>query len=119
MFTDGLLDGFYKDIWDKETPYKDPNQIEMEFLWPHRGIQLELDLDEPEPKYTVHTVPYTFSTGYRSEWGTTTINSHKLDVVADDVGNLKIGVMTVGLKESPKWYQRILYKLLGFKWNEK
>jgi hypothetical protein len=98
-------------------------QIEMEFLWPHRGVQLELDLDRPEPKHTVDTVPYTFSTGYRSEWGTTAttaINSASLEInITDSVGNLKIGGMSVGLKESPKWYQRIFYKLLGFNWSEK
>ena len=120
MFTDRLLDGFYKDI--RSDSYKDPNQIEMEFLWPHRGVQLELDLDKPEPKYTYSPTNFEWGSVVPSNttWGTTAINSPSFEInITDSVGNLKIGGMSVGLKKSPKWYQRILYKLLGFKWNGK
>ena len=29
----------------EDKPYQDPKQLEMEFLWPHSGIQLDLGLD--------------------------------------------------------------------------
>jgi hypothetical protein len=135
MFTDRLMNGTYQDIWSdeekrsvdeawwgKQTPYKDPNQTEMEFLWPHNVIQLELDLDKPQPKYTYPTTKFEWGpiVPSNSTWGTTAINSPSFEInITDSVGNLKIGIMTVGFKESPKWYQRVLYKLLGFKWNEK
>jgi hypothetical protein len=113
MFTDRLI-------------YKDPKQLEMEFLWPHNAIQLSLDLDRPEqPRdkspYVVSNADtgYTFA-GVNQSWGTTTI-SNQLEVkVSDvDVGELTVGGLTLGLKESPKWYQRIMYKLLGFNWKDK
>ena len=110
--------------WPPETPYRDPKQLEMEFLWPHNVIQLGLDLDRPvQPKDNLF-VPYantgvTF-TGVNPTWGTTTINSSQLEInIANSVGDLKIGGMTLGLKEQPKWYQRVLYKLLGFNWKDK
>jgi hypothetical protein len=137
MFTDRLMNGTYQDIWSdeekrsvdeswwgKQTPYKDPNQTEMEFLWPHNAIQLELDLDKPKQPKDNLFVPYantglTF-TGVNQSWVTTTINSSQLEInIADSVGELKIGGMSVGLKEQPKWYQRVLYKLLGFNWKDK
>jgi hypothetical protein len=124
MFTDRLTDGFYKDIWN-DTPYKDPKQLEMEFLWPHNGIQLGLDLDRPEqPK---DKSPFVVSNGITGVtfaganplWGTTTINSSQLEInIANAVGDLKIGGMSVGLKTKPKWYQKVLYKLLGFNWKD-
>jgi len=117
MFTDRLTDGFY---------YKDPKQLEMEFLWPHNAIQLGLDLDRPEqPKDKSPFVVSNGDTGYTFDigpnvWGTTTINSSQLSVKVDDVdvGELTVGGLTLGLKESPKWYQKVLYKLLGFNWKD-
>ena len=113
--------------WPEETPYKDPrqykdpNQLEMEFLWPHRGIQLSLDLDKPEqPKkpWVISGTQFKIEPLYPT-WGKTSINTSAIDInITDSVGNLNIGGMSVGLKESPKWYQRILYKLLGFDWRK-
>jgi len=109
-----------------KDPYKDPKQFEMEFLWPHNAIQLNLDLDRPEqPKDKSPFVVSNGNTGITFAganplWGTTTINSSQLEVnIADAVGDLKIGGMTVGLKTKPKWYQKVLYKLLGFNWKDK
>ena len=136
MFTDRLMNGTYQDIWSdeekrsideswwgKQTPYKDPNQTEMEFLWPHNAIQLGLDLDRPvQPSKKLWT---TYGTGFtivptNTQWGQVSINSSQLEInIANSVGELKIGGMSVGLKEQPKWYQRVLYKLLGFNWKDK
>jgi len=113
---------FETKIWPESPPYRDPKQLEMEFLWPHNGIQLGLDLDRPEqPKdnYWVSSNTGLTFVGVNQTWGTTTINSTELEIkITDAVGELKIGGMTVGLKESPKWYQRVLYKLLGFNWKD-
>ena len=124
MFTDRLTNGFYKDIWN-DAPYKDPKQLEMEFLWPHNAIQLNLDLDRPEqPKDKSPFVVSNGDTGLtfagvNQPWGTTTI-SNQLEINIDNaVGDLNIGGITVGLRTKPKWYQRVLYKLLGFNWKDK
>jgi len=116
---------FETKIWPESPPYKDPKQLEMEFLWPHNGIQLGLDLDRPEqPKdkspFVVSTNTGVTFIGVNQSWGTTTINSSQLSVnIADAVGDLNIGGISVGLKTKPKWYQRVLYKLLGFNWKDK
>ena len=123
MFTDRLLNGFYKDIWDKETPYKDLNQLEMEFLWPHRGIQLSLDLDtegcDTRQKLYAGPPTYSFEVGVPLGVGMTTINSTLSVSPSNSVGELKIGVINIGVEKKPSAIQRILYKLLGFKWSER
>jgi hypothetical protein len=118
---------FETKIWPESPPHRDPKQLEMEFLWPHNGIQLGLDLDRPDqPKdnYSVSANTGLTFVGVNRTWGTTTIsstiNSSQLSVnIADAVGDLNIGGMSVGLKEQPKWYQRVMYKLLGFNWKDK
>ena len=120
MFTDRLLDGFYKEIWS-ETPHKDPKQLEMEFLWPHNAIQLDLGLEVPEAKklYTVdNSLTGTFTPCI---WGavTTTIAPSLSISPTNSVGQLNIGSIQIGIEKKPKWHQRVLYKLLGFNWNDK
>lgn len=111
-------------IWPESPPYRDPKQLEMEFLWPHNAIQLGLDLDRPEqPKdkssFVVSANTGLIFAGVNQPWGTTTINSSQLEInIADAVGDLNIGGISVGLKTKPKWYQKILYKLLGFNWKD-
>jgi hypothetical protein len=115
-------------IWPERPPYKykDPKQLEMEFLWPHNIIQLELDLDRPEqPRDKSPFVVSNADTGWtfagvNQSWGTTTIANQLAVKAADvDVGELTVGGLTLGLKESPKWYQKVMYKLLGFNWKDK
>jgi hypothetical protein len=112
-------------IWPESPPYRDPKQLEMEFLWPHNAIQLGLDLDRPEQPKDKSSFVVSANTGWtfagvNQPWGTTTI-SNQLEVkVSDvDVGELTLGGLTLGLTESPKWYQRLMYKLLGFNWKDK
>jgi len=94
-------------------------QIEMEFLWPHNVIQLSLDLEYPEQKSEEDTILYSFSTGYRVEWGTTSISPTLSVSPTNSVGELSIGGVNIGIEKKPSALQRILYKLLGFKWSEK
>ena len=37
----------------------------------------------------------------------------------NSVGNLNLGGVSIGMERKPKWYQRLLYKLLGFNWKDK
>ena len=107
---------------DSNNRYTDPKQLEMEFLWPHNVIQLGLDLDSPEQPVN-NLVVSNANTGLTfgpQTWGTTIINSNSLQIpVNNGVGELTIGRITMGFKETPKWYQRVLYKLLGFNWKDK
>jgi hypothetical protein len=124
MFTDRLLNGFYKDIWDKETPYKDLNQLEMEFLWPHRGIQLSLDLDTEgcDTRQKLYAGPANYSFGTCNVplgVGMTTINSTLSVSPTNSVGELSIGGVNIGIEKKPSVLQKVLYKLLGFKWSER
>jgi hypothetical protein len=94
-------------------------QIEMEFLWPHNAIQLSLDLEYPEQKSEEDTILYSFSTGYRAEWGTTAISPTLSVSPTNSVGELSIGGVNIGFEKKPSVLQRIFYKLVGFKWREK
>jgi len=37
----------------------------------------------------------------------------------NSVGNLNLGVVSIGMEKKPKWYQRLLFKLLGFNWKDR
>jgi hypothetical protein len=118
MFTDRLLDGFYKEIWS-ETPHKDPKQLEMEFLWPHNAIQLDLGLEVFEAK-KLYTVDNSLGSPFLFGTATGTTIAPTLSVApTNSVGQLSIGSIQIGIEKKPKWHQRVLYKLLGFNWNDK
>jgi len=36
----------------------------------------------------------------------------------NSVGNLNLGGVSIGMENKPKWYQKVLYKLLGFNWKD-
>jgi hypothetical protein len=112
---------FETKIWPESPPHRDPKQLEMEFLWPHNAIQLGLDLDNPnQPKDNYSVSANTGLTFVGVTTINSSINSSQLSVnIADSVGDLNIGGMSVGLKTKPKWHQRVMYKLLGFNWKDK
>jgi hypothetical protein len=37
----------------------------------------------------------------------------------NSVGQISIGGINVGMEKKPKWYQIVLYKLMGFDWKNK
>jgi len=107
--------------WDsfvEDKPYIDTKQAEMEFLWPHRGVQLDLSLDT---KNCDTRASLMVPNSYLGPWGTISPNPPLSVSVAPTniVGQLNIGSIQIGIEKKPKWYQRVLYKLLGFNWNEK
>ena len=97
---------------------KDYRQTEIEFFFPlTEQIPLGLDYTGCEkPKITTIN-PVTFSVS-NATWSTNI--SPTLSVQPQNsVGQLKIGGISVGLENQPKWYQKVLYKLLGFNWKDK
>jgi len=92
-------------------------QTEIQFFWPLTE-QIGLDLD-----YTDCEQPKLYSTGttfafHEPTW-TTNIAPQLTVTPIDSVGQLSIGGINVGLETEPKWYQKVLFKLLGFNWKEK
>ena len=108
-----------------EPAYKDPKQIEIPFFWPlTEQIPLDLEYGPTHLHYRakgiagVHSIPiggsiHEFTTVATNIAPTLSVNP------TNSVGQLKIGGISVGLENKPKWYQRLLYKLLGFNWKNK
>jgi hypothetical protein len=107
-------------FWHNYITPKYTRQAEIEFFFPlTEQIPLGLDYTNCEkPKLTVTAIGGT--TGFY--FANTTISNiaPTLSVQPQNsVGQLKIGGISVGLEKSPKWYQRVLYKLLGFSWKDR
>ena len=93
-------------------------QQEIKFFWPlTEQISLELDYTGCEKEKSVlitsgstFALTPTWTTNIAPQLSVTPINS---------VGQLSIGGINVGLETEPKWYQKVLYKLLGFNWKNK
>ena len=101
---------------------KDYRQTEIEFFFPlTEQIPLGLDYTGCEkPKITVSTIDGftgTFSIS-NTTWSTNIAPTLSVQP-QNSVGQLKIGGISVGLENQPKWYQKVLYKLLGFNWKDK
>ena len=99
---------------------KDYRQSEIEFFFPlTEQIPLGLDYNGcGKPKVTVTAIGGT--TGFY--FANTTISNiaPTLSVQPQNsVGQLKIGGISVGLEKQPKWYHKVLYKLLGFSWKDR
>ena len=64
--------------------------------------------------YEFTTVPTTWATVSNS------INTPTLSVQPNNpVGQLTIGGIQLGMEKQPTWYQKVVYKLLGFNWKDK
>jgi hypothetical protein len=102
------------------TRHWDPRQTEIQFFFPlTEQIPLDLDYTDCErPKLTVTT----YGTGTTFVWPeptcTTNIAPQLTVSPINSIGTLAIGGINVGLETTPKWYQRLLYKLLGFNWKK-
>jgi len=125
-FTDpGINDGgfFSRSPWtDPWFTTKDYRQTEIEFFFPlTEQIPLGLDYTGCEkPKLSVTTLDGgTTSFVLAPTWGTTNITPTLSVQATNSVGQLNIGGISVGLESEPKWYQKVLYKLLGFNWKDK
>ena len=64
--------------------------------------------------YEFTTVPSTLATVSNS------VNTPTLSVQPkNSVGQLNIGGIQIGMEKQPTWYQKVVYKLLGFNWKDK
>lgn len=120
-----LYDDGWGKFWSNPENFKDPRQTEIKFFWPLTE-QIELGLDTPEqPKSTLTYPTGSVISGFDGtglSWVTTASNIESVQLSVrsgENVGSLEIGKMEVGLDIAPKWYQRVLYKLLGFNWKDK
>ena len=113
-----------KSWWGDQDPYpgyqlslKNLKQVEIEFFWPlTEQIPLNLDTSESDTRKPIVYPTTTFL------WGTPTISNiaPTLSVQPQNsVGQLNIGGISVGLEKEPKWYQKVLFKVLGFNWKDK
>ena len=95
-------------------------QLPLIFFWPLTE-QIDLDFDFTGCD-TRENQGLTFSTGttfaYHEPTWVTSVAPTLSVMPTDAVGTLSIGGVNVGLEEEPKWYQKLLYKLLGFNWKD-
>ena len=118
-----------KSWWGDQDPYpgyrlnlRDIKQTEIEFFWPLTE-QIPLGLDYTGCEKPKLSIPSSTGLGLTTTiWNTTwsTNISPTLSVKpTNSVGQLNIGGVEIGLGKEPKWYSKLLYKLLGFNWSEK
>ena len=110
-------------------PLYNPKQIEIEFFYPlTEQIELDLDYGPTHLHYRskgiagTHSMPiggsvYEFTT-VPTTWSTNIAPTLSVQP-QNSVGQLNIGGISVGLEKQPTWYQKVLYKLLGFNWRKK
>lgn len=86
-------------------------QLEIEFFWPLTE-QIPLDLD-----YTgCHTRPHISTT---SPYVSTTLGITSTTTWGVPVMKLSEDAVTFTYKEEPPWYRKMLFKLIGFKWEKR
>jgi hypothetical protein len=124
----------WEERWGKtwvDAVRKDWNiQRDIVWFWPlTEQLGLDLDYGPTHLHYRaqgiagVHSMPiqgtiYEFS-NVATTWGAVTNIAPQLTVhPTNSVGQLNIGGISVGLENEPKWYSKILYKLLGFNWKK-
>jgi hypothetical protein len=110
------------DPWVSKESLKDHRQTEFKFFWPLTE-QIELGLDYTgceKPKLSVPLVLSGDTTSFTlaPTWGATNIAPTLSVHPQNSVGQLNIGGISVGLENEPKWYSKLLYKLLGFNWKK-
>ena len=117
-----------KSWWGNQDPYpsyqlslKNIKQVEIEFFWPlTEQIPLGLDYTGCEkPKLSVSLDSGTTSFYLAPTWGTTNIAPTLSVKPQNSVGQLNIGGIEIGLEKQPTWYQKVVFKLLGFNWKDR
>ena len=105
-------------------------QTQIEFFWPlTEQIPLDLDFSQCSPhEYYLRAKgiagregPFPTGMVYASSeatWSTTIAPQLTVSPI-NSVGQLSIGGIQVGMESEPKWYQKLLYKALGFNWKNK
>ena len=114
-----------KSWWGDQDPYpgyrlnlKNIKQAEIEFFFPLTE-QIPLGLDYigcEKPKITAIN-PVTFSVS-NATWSTNIAPTLSVQPT-NSVGQLNIGGIQIGLEKQPTWYQKVMYKFLGFNWKDR
>ena len=106
------------DPWVKNW---NPKQTEIEFFFPlTEQIPLGLDYTNCEkPKLSVTTLDSGTTSFVLAPTWTTNIAPTLSVQPQNSVGQLNIGGIQIGMEKQPTWYQKVLFKLLGFNWKKK
>jgi hypothetical protein len=102
-------------------------QQEIQFFWPlTEQVDLDLDFSQCSPhEYYLRVQgigregPFPTGMVFKEPTWTTNIAPQLTVSPINSVGQLSIGGIQVGMESEPKWYQRLLYKALGFDWKKK
>jgi hypothetical protein len=112
-------------FWHTYDTPKYSRQVEIPFFWPlTEQMELDLEYGPTHLHYRAQGIAGVSSMpiqGSIYEYTTVTMapNTTTLSVnPQNSVGQLNIGGISVGLENEPKWYQKVMYKLLGFDWKK-
>ena len=99
---------------------KDLYQTEIPFFWPlTEQIPLGLDYNGCEkPKVSVTTLDSGTTSFVLSPTWSTNISPTLSVQPQNPVGQLNIGGIQIGMEKQPTWYQKVVFKLLGFNWKD-
>lgn len=95
-------------------------QQQIQFFWPLTE-QIDLDLDYTGCTNAEKSVLFSEGTTFdfhAPTWSTNIAPQLTVGPI-NSVGQLSIGGIQVGMESEPKWYQKLLYKVLGFNWKNK
>ena len=94
-------------------------QKEIQFFWPLTE-QIPLDLDYAPPRISCTSEGSPTIGLYSLSSNTISVNAPQLSIEPQNtVGYLSIGGINMGMDKEPKWYRKLLFKLLGFNWKDK
>jgi hypothetical protein len=103
-------------------------QLEIKFFFPFtEQIPMDLDFTESD-RYAEELREETRrkqareSIIYNIGPTTTAISTAMPSLVIngkDTIGYLNVGNTKLGLNSNPKWYQKLLFKIMGFSWSKK
>ena len=116
------------DPWVKNW---NPKQTEIEFFFPlTEQIPLDLDYGPTHLHFRakgiagVSSMPikgsiHEFTTTISNTTWSTNISPTLSVKPQNSVGQLNIGGIQIGMEKQPTWYQKVVFKLLGFNWKNK
>jgi hypothetical protein len=106
--------------WSEAIKKEWTNQTSIEYFWPlteQIGLDLDFEGCAKQNLYTIDNVTTGALAFTGANWTTVSNVPAQLTVTPNNpIGELKIGPINIGLEKEPSWYQKILYKLLGFNW---
>jgi hypothetical protein len=112
--------------WVKAVRSGSDIQRNIVWFWPlTEQIPLDLEYGPTHLHYRaqgiagVHSMPIQGSIHEFTTVAVAPITPSITITPTNSVGNLNLGGVSIGMENKPKWYQRALFKLLGFNWKDK